>query len=171
MNTKKSKEQRFLDAQISLIMGESDDELDELLQEVGFDPTDLAARGTAAVERASAAIELANQTSNALTSLSAQRQREVATRLGIRRSILTALAEHRALVETIPKRFLRTLAKEVGASFETLTLALSGPVRYASAQHKSDKAPEVPNQVTFEQLIRDASMTELEIAELMREDI
>lgn len=171
MSTKKSQEQRFLDAQISLIMGESDDELDELLQEVGFDPADLAARGTSAVERATVAIELAHQTSDALTSLTAQRQRELATSLGIRRSILTALAEHRALVETIPKRFLRTLAKEVGASFETLTLALSGPVRFASAQHKSDKAPAPPKQVTFEQLIRDASMTEQQIAELMREDI
>ena len=171
MNTKKPQNQRFLDAQIALIMGAPDDELDELLQEVGFDPNDLAARGTVAVERASAAIKQAYQTSDALNSLPAPRQRDVATRLGIRRSVLTALTEHRALVETIPKRFLQKLAMEVGATFETITLALSGPVRFASAQHKADQAPELPNQVTFEQLIRDASMTELEIAELMREDI
>jgi|APAra7269096661_1048516.scaffolds.fasta_scaffold00133_55 hypothetical protein len=171
MNTKKTQDQRFLDAQIALIMGAPDDELDGLLQEIGFNPNDLAARGKVAVERASAAIKQAHHTSDVLSSLPAPRQREVAKRLGIRRSVLTALAEHRALVETIPKRFLQKLAMEVGATFETITLALSGPVRFASAQHKSDQAPEPPNQVTFEQLIRDASMTESEIAELMREDI
>lgn len=170
MNVKKTPDQRFLDAQIALIMGTPDDELDELLQEVGFTPNDLAARGTVAIERASATIQQAHQASDALNSLPANRQREVATRLGIRRSVFTALAEHRALVETIPKRFLQKLAMEVGTTLETITLTLSGPVRFATAQHKSDQAPELPNQVTFEQLVRDASMTELEIAELMRED-
>jgi hypothetical protein len=171
MTTKYTQDQRFLDAQIALIMDAPDDELDALLQEVGFDPNDLAARGTVAVERASAAIKQAYQTSDALNSLTATRQREVALRLGIPRSVLTALTEHRAVVGTVPKRFLQKLAIEVGATLETITLALLEPIRVTNAQYKSDQAPELPTQVSFEQLIRDASMSELEIAELMREDI
>lgn len=170
MNAKKTPDQRFLDAQIALIMETPDEELDEMLQAGGFDSKDLAARGTVAVERALADIQEAHHTSDTLRSLPVTLQREVATRLGIRRSVFTALAEHRALVKTIPKRFLQRLAEEIGATLEAITLALSGPVRPAAAQHKSDQAPELPKQVSFEQLLRDASMTEAEIAELMRED-
>lgn len=170
MNTKKNPDERFLDAQIAFVMDTDADELDQLLKEIGFDPNDLETRGSAAIERASASINLALQPSDMLTSLLPPRQREIATRLGIRRNVFTALVEHRALVETIPKRFLKKLALEIGTTLETIALALSGPVRTLGAQHKSDQAPEVPTQVTFEQLIRDADMTELEITELLRED-
>lgn len=170
MKAKKTPDQRFLDAQIALIMGTQDAELDELLQAAGFDAQDLAARGAGAVERALAAIEQADKASAALESLPVPRQREIASRLGIRRSVLTALAEHRALVETIPKRFLQRLADEVETTLEVMRLALMGPVLASASQHKSDKAPEFPKQVAFEQLLRDTAMTEDEIAELMRDD-
>lgn len=170
MNAKKTPDQRFLDAQIALIMGASDAELDEQLQAAGFNAQDLAARGASAVERALAAIEQADKASVVLESLPIPRQREVASRLGVRRSVLAALVEHRALVETIPKRFLQRLANEVEAPLKALKLALTGPVLASVAQHKSETAPEVPKQVTFEQILRDAAMTEDKIAELMRDD-
>lgn len=170
MNTKKTPDQRLLDAQIALIMNTPDGELDEILQAIGLDPSDAATRGTVAVERALTAVEQAHQTLDALSTLPVSRQREVASLLGIRRSVFTALTENRALVETIPKRFLQKLSEEMGASLEAMTLALSGPVRFATAQHKSDQAPKLPNQVTFEQLLKDASMTEMEIVELLREN-
>lgn len=170
MNANKTPDQRFLDAQIALIMGTPDAELDELLQAAGFDAQDLAARGAGAVERALAAIEQAGKASAVLEALPVLRQREVASRLGIRRSVLAALAEHRPLVETIPKRFLERLASEVETTLEAMRLALTGPVAAVAAQHKSDKAPELPKRVAFEQILRDAAMTEDEIAELMRDD-
>lgn len=170
MNAKKTPDQRFLDAQIALIMGTPDAELGDLLQAAGFDARDLAARGAGAVERALAAIEQAERASAALESLPVPRQREVANRLGIRRSVLAGLSEHRALVETIPKRFLQELANELESTLEALRLALTGPLLAPAAQYKSDKAPELPRQVAFEQLLRDAAMTEEEIAELMRDD-
>lgn len=170
MNAKKTPDQRFLDAQIAVIMDTPDAELDDLLQAAGFDAKDLSERGASAVESALAAIEQADKASAILESLPVPRQREVASRLGIRRSVLAALAEHRALVETIPKRFLQRLANEVEAPVKALMLALTGPVVVYAAQHKSDKAPDVPKQVTFEQLLRDAAMTEDKIAELMRDD-
>lgn len=170
MNSKKTPDQRFLDAQITLIMSTPNAELDELLQAAGFDVRDLAARGASAVGRAVAVNEQADKASAVLGSLLVPRQREVASRLGIRRSVLAALSEHRAAVETIPKRFLNRLANEVETTLEAMRLALMGPVAATVSQHKSDKAPELPKQVTFEQLLRDAAMTEDEIAELMRDD-
>lgn len=170
MNAKKTPDQRFLDAQIALIMNTPDAELDELLEAVGFDAQDLAARGASAVERALDAIEQADKASAALQSLPISRQREIAGRLGIRRSVFAALAEHRALIATIPKRFLRRFANEMKTSVEVMRLALMGPVLAFDAEHKSDKAPELAKQVTFEQLLRDAAMSEDEVAELMRDD-
>ncbi len=170
MNAKKTPDQRFLDAQIALLMDTPEVELDEMLQAAGFDPKDLLDRGTEAVERSLEAIEQAQQTSDVLNSLPVSGQREVARRLGIRRSIFSALVERRARVETIPKPFLQRFAAEVGGTLESIRLALSEPVRFAAAQHKSDQAPELPKQVTFEQLLRDASMTDAEIYELMRDD-
>ncbi|QDH58337.1 hypothetical protein [Pandoraea pnomenusa] len=170
MNAKKTPDQRFLDSQISLIMGASSAELEELLQAVDLDGDALASKGTAAIERARSAIDEARKTSDKLSALSIARQRDIAERLGVRRSVLAALAERRAIFETIPKRFLRLFASEVGATFEALSLTLSGPVRAVAVQHKSDQTPEIPRQVGFERLLRDASMTEAEIAELMREE-
>ncbi|WP_321955884.1 hypothetical protein [Paraburkholderia bannensis] len=170
MNTKKTPDQRFLDAQISLIMSASSAELEELLRAAELDGDALASKGTVAVERARSAIDDARKASDELNSLPIARQRYIAERLGIRRSVLAALAEHRAIVETIPKKFLRLFASEVGATLEALSLALSGPVRAVAVQHKSDQTPEIPKQVRFERLLRDASMTEEEIAELMREE-
>ncbi|OHV95086.1 hypothetical protein AKG95_22675 [Janthinobacterium lividum] len=171
MNTKKTPDQLLLDAQIAFIMSSPDSELDEVLLAAGLDPEDAETRGTAAVDRALTAVEQANIISDALNTLPVNRQREVATNLGIRRTVFAAIAENRARVQTIPKRFLEKLSHEMGASFEVMVLALSGPVRFASAQHKSDQAPELPNQVTFEQLLRDSSMAENEIADLLRENI
>jgi hypothetical protein len=170
MTAKKTPDQRFLDAQIALVMSTPDAELDGLLQSAGFDPSDLDTRGAGAVERALAAIEQANRASMVLKSLPVERQRQVASRLGIRRSILSALIERRALAESVPRRFLQGLANEVETTFEGLRLALRGPVLEAASVHKSDKAPELPQQVTFEQLLRDSEMTEDEIAKLMRDD-
>ena len=170
MAAKKTPDQRFLDAQIALIMSTSDVELDELLQTAGFDAKDLAARGAGAMERALAAIEEADKTSADLKSMPVPRQKDVASRLNIRRSVLAALAEHRVLVETIPKRFLRTLANEMGTTFGAMRLALAGSIVPVASQHKADKVPELPEQVSFERLLRDAAMADDEIAELMQDE-
>lgn len=91
MNSNKTPDQRFLDAQIALIMGTSDSDLDEMLQAIGFEAQDLVVRGASAVQRALTAIEQSEKASAALKSLPVSRQREIAGRLGIRRNVLTAL--------------------------------------------------------------------------------
>ena len=159
MDAKKTLDQRFLDA-----------EIDELLQAAGFDPQDLVVRGTNAVERVLVVMQQVKTASATLDSLPVLRQREIASRLGIRRSVLAALSERRALVDTIPKRFLGKLAAEVETSLDAMRFALMRPVLAHVSQHKSDRAPEPPKQVAFQQLLRDAAMTDDEIAELTRDD-
>lgn len=170
MNNGKTPDEKFLEAQIALLMDASAEELDEYLVAAGLDPQDIEKRGMNGVKGALTSLQVA-QRAAALSDLSAARQREVAGHLGIKRSVLSALAEHRAIVSSIPKRFLTRLATELGDTVQTLSLVLSAPIAATrSAQHKSDTAPKEPVRVPFEQLLREAAMSEEEIAELMRED-
>jgi hypothetical protein len=167
MNSSKTPDQRFLDAKVALIMGTPDDELDEMLEAMGLDAKDLELRGTKAVEQALALIP---EISNALSDLPLSKKKEVVQQLGIRHTILAGLVERRATLDTIPKRFIRALATAAEKPFDSIVLALTGPVRFVHAAHKSDEAPTVPSQVPFEKLLRDAAMSEEEIRKVMQED-
>ncbi len=170
MKDNKTPDEKFLDAEIALLMNASPEELDEYLVAAGLDPQDLETRGMNAVKGALTNLQVARQAAT-LSDLSVARQREVANNLGIKRSVFAALAEHRAIVSSIPKRFLKRLAAEVGSSLQALTLVLSVPLQRApETQYKSDTTPTAPVQVTFEQILREAAMSEQEIADLMRED-
>ncbi|MHB1701404.1 MAG: hypothetical protein ACYCSN_14975 [Acidobacteriaceae bacterium] len=170
MNKPKSPDERFLDAQIALLMEASPEELDEYLVAVGLDPQDVEKRGLNAVKGALTNLQVAKQAAD-LSDLSSVRQREIAGRLRIKRSVFAALAEHRAIVSSIPKRFMEQLANEIGATAQVLSLVLSAPVvGTRAARYKSDTRPQPPVRVPFEQLLREAAMSEEEIGELLRED-
>jgi hypothetical protein len=171
MIIKKTPDENFLDAQIALLTNAKVGELDEYLAAAGLNPQSLDERGTNAIKGALTSIQVAKQTSATLAALAPARQKEIASRLQIKRSVFSALSEHRAIVSSIPVRFLKRLADELGAAVDALRLALSTPVISAGVpQYKSDDAPGAPVQVPFEQLLREAAMSEEEIAELMRED-
>lgn len=170
MNKGKSPDEKFLEAQIALLMDASPQELNEYLEAGGMDPQDLENQGMNAVKGTLTTLQVTKQAA-ALSEFSAARQREIAGHLGIKRSVFTALAEHRAIVSSIPKQFLQRLASEMGTTVQALRLGLSAPVMPArAAQYKSDVAPKVSVQVPFEQLLREAGMGEEEIAVLMRDD-
>ena len=170
MNIPKTPDEKFLEAQIALLTEASPTELDEYLVAAGLDPQGVENRGMNAVKGALTNLQIAKRAA-ALSELSPARQREVASHLGIKRSVFSALAEHRAIVSSIPKRFMNRLGNALGETVQTLSLILSAPIAPTpSAQHKSDTAPTAPVRVPFEQLLREAGMSEDEIAELMRED-
>lgn len=171
MTTKKSPDENFLDAQIALLTNAKFDELDEYVVAAGLTPQSLEERATYAIKGALTSIQVAKQTSATLSALAPARQKEIASRLQIKRSVFSAISEHRVIVSSIPVRFLKRLADELGAAVDVLLLALSTPVIAAGVpQYKSDEAPDAPVQVPFEQLLREAAMSEEQIAELMRED-
>lgn len=169
MNKGKTPDEKFLEAQIALLMDTSAEELNEVLQAAGLEPEELEKKGMNAVKGALTSLQVAKQAA-VLSDLSVARQREVAARLGIKRSVFAGLAEHRAIVSSIPKQFLQRLANEIGASVQALTDALCAPLVAPSAvQYKSEVAPKAPVQVPFEQLLREAGMSQEQIAVLMRE--
>lgn len=170
MNKGKMPDEKFLDAQVAVLMDASAEELNEILQAAGLEPQELDKQGMNAVKGALTSLQVAKQ-AVVLSDLSVARQREVAARMGIKRSVFAGLAEHRAIVVSIPKRFLLRLANEIGASVQALTDALSAPVvAPTAAQYKSEVAPKAPVQVPFEQLLREAGMSQEQIAALMREE-
>jgi hypothetical protein len=170
VNNPKTPDEKFLEAQIALLMEAGPEEVDEHLVAARLDPQDIENRGMNAVKGALTNLQIVKR-ATALSELSADRQREMASHLGIKRSVLSALAEHRAILSSIPKRFMTRLANELGETVQTLSLILSVPMALTpSARHKSDTAPTAPVRVPFEQLLREAAMSENEIAELMRED-
>jgi hypothetical protein len=169
VNKGKTPDEKFLEAQIAVLMDASAEELNEILQAAGLEPQELEKQGMNAVKGALTSLQVAKKAA-VLSDLSVPRQREVAARLGIKRSVFAGLAEHRAIVASIPKRFLQRLANEIGASVQAVTDALSAPlVAPTAAKYKSDVAPKAPVQVPFEQLLREAGMSQEQVAELMRE--
>lgn len=163
-------DKRFLDAQIALLLETPDDDLDELLVAAGFDPKELAMRGENAIAAARAHIAQAAKASATLASLSVARQREVAIALGIQRSVLAAVTERRAFADSVPEGFVRRLAVLVESTFEGLRLALRGPLMAGAAAHKADKAPVAPKQVPFAQILKDAQMSDDQIATFLRDN-
>lgn len=171
MTTKKTADESLLDAQLDFIMNAPDDQFDEFLSETGANKTEMTRQATAAFDRAIDNHANANRAVEVLASLTPGQQAAVCQNLKIRRSVLSALREHRAVVSSIPKRFLRRLAHEMGQSMQTMADALSfpPPARLLS-EHKADTKPVVqPSRVAFEQLLRDAAMSEEDVQELMRD--
>lgn len=172
MTTKKTADESLLDAQLDFIMNAPDDQFEDFLSETGTDKAEMTRKVTAAFDRAIDNTGNANRAADALASLTPGQQATVCQNLRIRRSVLSALREHRAVVSSIPRRFLRRLAEELGQTIQAMVGAfqLTPPARVVS-QHKSDSKPVAePPRVTFEQLLRDAAISDDEVQELMRED-
>lgn len=167
MDTKKTLEARFIDAKIALILETPDDELDGVLVAAGFDPNDLVQRGNKAIDGVLTSLK---EDVDLISNLSLSKKKEVVSTLGIPHSVLTAIAERRAIFESIPKRFIKALAESIGVSVELMSQSLEGSVRKAYAAHKSDKPPIAPTQVAFEKLLKDAAMSEEKIRTLLDED-
>jgi hypothetical protein len=172
MTTKKTADESLLDAQLDFIMNAPDDQFDELLLQTGTNKAEMTRQATAAFDRAIDNHANTKRAVETLASLTPGQQASVCQNLKIRRSVFSALREHRAVVSSIPKRFLRRLAHELGQSMQTMADALHfpPPARLLS-EHKSDTKPVAqPSRVTFEQLLHDAAMSEEDIQELMRDD-
>lgn len=172
MNIKKTHDENLLDAQLDFIMNAPMEQFEEYFSETGIDRTEFNLKATSAFDRAFENQAKAQQAVEALASLTPAQQATVAKNLNIRRSVLSALREHRAVVSSIPQRFMRLLAAEIGQTLEAMNIALAGPsLTRLISQHKADGKPiAIPPRVSFEQLLRDAAMTEVEVQELMRED-
>lgn len=103
--------------------------------------------------------------------LSTARARDVRTRLGVPSGVIHGFRNRLVELASVPERFLRSLAAELGSSLEDLRSFLAGPPRLAEAMSfKADEAPEAPvAKVSFEQLLVDTRVSEEERSRLMDE--
>lgn len=172
MTAKKTLDKRLLDAQLDFIMNAPQEQFDTYLAETGADLAEMKRRATLVFDRALENHRQAEKASEALAGLTSPQQKVIGKNLGIRRQVLTAIREHRVEVSSIPTKFLRQLATELGQAADALARALLGPAPTALAgSYKSDEKPNAtPRRVPFEQLLREADMSEEEISQLMRDN-
>jgi hypothetical protein len=171
MNAKKTADENLLDAQLDFILNAPQAEFDQYLAESGADVAEVNRKAARAIDAALENHARTKQAAEALACLTPSQQKVVAQNLHIRRSVLTAFREHRVIVTSIPKRFLTCLAHELGQAVGALEKALCGSAPHALAgQHKSDIKPEtVHERILFEQLLREAAMSEEEISAVMHD--
>lgn len=75
------------------------------------------------------------------------------------------------IVASVPKRFLAQLASLVGSSVQDLLDTLALPPQPLARNYKADGKPTQAMQVTFEQLLRDAGLSDEQIELLLADDV
>lgn len=103
--------------------------------------------------------------------LSAQKMRDISKALNLPRQVVMAFRERTVAAESIPQRFLSRFAELLQSSVQQLTTSLEQPPMAVAGSYKSDGKPRNVQKITFEQLLRDADLSEQDIATLMEEDI
>jgi hypothetical protein len=104
-------------------------------------------------------------------SFSVPQLREIATRLGVPRQIITAFREHKVIVSSIPQRFLVNLAAAIEKKVEEVSSGLASSQGPSCARsYKAEEKPKAVEPVTFEKLLVDAGVTAEQRAKLMADE-
>lgn len=95
---------------------------------------------------------------------------DLATRLNVPRSILTAFRDRLVEPLSVPEQFLRRFADAAESSLEEVREYLSNPpLVIATAQFKADKKPAQQGRVTFRHLVENTEMTDEEREVLLKD--
>lgn len=108
---------------------------------------------------------------NPFANLSIDQLRKIATTLGVPRSIISAFRERKVIIDTVPRAFLNRFASALNKTLDGFTLFLrcsSGPSAVRS--YKSDVKPKEQEQVTFEQLLIQAGVSQETREKLLSEE-
>lgn len=103
--------------------------------------------------------------------LSVSKLRDVAQTLNVPRQVITAFRERTVIAASVPKRFLTRLAGLVGSSVQDFLDTLALPPQLLVRNYKADGKPTQVVQVTFEQLLRDAGLSDEQIELLLADDV
>ena len=106
----------------------------------------------------------------ALERLAPEKQRELAQALGVPRQVILAFVQRSVIVGTVPGRFLARMSENLRTSVRDITAYLSQPPLQSLRYAKADDKPQEAGQVSFEQLLRDAGVSEEQTAELLRDE-
>lgn len=99
-----------------------------------------------------------------------EQQRAAAKELRVPRQVIAAILECKVAIETISRRTRRRLALQFGSTVEALVQALSAPQLSASRSYKADVRPSAGEKASLEQVLREASVSEDIIIDLVSEE-
>lgn len=103
--------------------------------------------------------------------LSVPKLREIAQTLDVPRQVITAFSERTVIVASVPMRFLNRFADLVGSSVQGLLDTLALPPQPLTRSYKADGKPTEAVRVGFEQLLRDAGLSNEQIGSLLADDV
>lgn len=93
--------------------------------------------------------------------LSVAELRDVATRLGVPRQVITAFRERKIDISTVPKPFMADFAALMKMAFEQFIIVLSAsPQRSLARSYKADEKPDIDARVSFEQILIEAGVSD-----------
>jgi hypothetical protein len=100
--------------------------------------------------------------------LSPTRSREVAIELGVPRQVITSFRERRIVASSVPSAFLRRLANALAASVDDfLAWMTSPPAEMLARSYRADNQPAAATQLSLEQVLIDAGVSESDRARLL----
>jgi hypothetical protein len=103
--------------------------------------------------------------------LTTQRLRDLASSLEVPRQVLTAFRERKVLVESVPRRFLASLASELSIQINEFVVFLKGvPSTIPARSYKAEGKPSIEQKVTFERILTDAQVPAEKRAKLLSEN-
>jgi hypothetical protein len=108
--------------------------------------------------------------SDPIAELSVPKLRKIAQSLKVPRQVITAFRERTVIVSSVPMRFLTQFAGMLGINIQEFLNALALPPQSLARNYKADGKPTQAGQVTFEQLLRDAGMSDEQIELLLSEN-
>lgn len=137
-----------------------------------LDETPLSVEDKVRIDTACSRIQsgLSNATVDPFVALSVSKLREIAQTLDVPRQVITAFRERTVIVASVPKYFLTRFAGLLGNSFQEFLATLALPPQQLVRNYKADGKPTQAIQVTFEQLLRDAGLSEEKIKSLLTDD-
>jgi len=97
-------------------------------------------------------------------------QRHVATSLGVPRLVITSIRERKVRPETIKRRFLERFAVLLNKTADDLHALLGEPAAGLARSYKSDIKPDSSGQISFEELLIQAGVSEERRAQLLAEE-
>ena len=100
--------------------------------------------------------------------LTGERGKAVAKRLGVPRQVITCFREHRVIAQTVPNPVVRMFADEFDLPPAHVIAAMSASVQASRGRmHKSDGKPGKLEPVSFEEILIGAGVSEQDRARLL----
>ena len=143
----------------------------EIFQLELHDERELSETDKARIHSAWLALQSSLQASvvDPLAKLPVDRLRELSQTLQLPRQVILALSERTVIPSTLPGAFVGRLSDLLGASTQTLMQAFALPQQSFARAFKADTKPKAPEQIPFEQVLREAGVSEEQIRQLTRE--